>query len=129
MADNDGAQLAPTADPYAAAHCGVPGIGAPCGADLHIRWTADRLIYLTDSARDIGEPMSAGMVSWEVVCEAGHTVLVPPDTAEESYLFGGCTCDPDDGPSPDQFCGHGDLARLRIVLAPAPASEGNDTND
>jgi hypothetical protein len=122
-------QLAQTADPYEFARCGLPGMDGPCGADLHIVWTADRSIYLSDTARDIGSPDNAALITWEVVCEAGHTVLVPPDTAEESYMFGGCNCDPEDGPSPDQFCGHGDLVRLRAVLAPVAAQFKTSTDD
>jgi hypothetical protein len=97
-------------DPHAQAGCALPG----CGADLHITWTASRAVFLGDTVDDLaaGEHHTA---TWEVSCDAGHILLLPPDTAADSYIFGECDCDGDEDFFGD--CGHNDMARLRRVVA------------
>lgn len=96
-------------DPRAEATCALPG----CGEPLRITWTASRGVFLSDTVDDLaaGEHDSA---TWEVACEAGHVVVLPADTGEDSYVFGDCDCEGD-----DVFgdCGHNDMTRLRLVVA------------
>lgn len=106
--------------------CGL----ADCGEPLHIVLTFDRALYVEDTAEDIADPSGHHTSSWEVVCERGHVVLLPPDTANDSYTFGECQCEPTD-PDGEADCGHGDMARLRRVLLPAvpgpvPTTEEED---
>lgn len=100
-------------DDYLGARCGLPA----CGEPLHIVWTLGMGIYLSNTAAELGDPAHAHTSTWHVECEGGHTILQPPPTAEDSYTFGACRCEPTD-PSADGDCGHGDLARLRRVLDP-----------
>jgi hypothetical protein len=98
-------------DPHAEATCSLPG----CRATLYITWTASRAIFLADTADELADPDGAHTASWEVSCEAGHVVLLPPDTAEDAYVFGECDCDGE--PELLAECGHNDMARLRRVVA------------
>lgn len=88
---------------------------ADCGKTLYITWTSTRAVYLGDTADDLAEPDSGHTSSWEVSCEAGHVVLLPPDTACDNYTFGECDCDGE--PDLMALCGHNDMARLRRVVA------------
>ena len=103
---------------YAEARCGL----AVCGQPLHLVWSYSTAIYLDDTAEKLqGPPEGAALTAtWQVECEAGHVLLLPPDTAEDWYEFAGrCICNPD-YPDPDyeQNCPHNDMDRLRSVLAP-----------
>lgn len=97
--------------PYDVAVCGLPG----CGKPLHIVWTMGRTVYLADTAADLADPSGAHTSTWQVECEGGHTILVPIDSAEDSYTFGECNCEPTD-PNDDEWCGHADMDRLRRVI-------------
>lgn len=108
-----GEPLRAVADDYLGARCGLPN----CGEALHIVWTLGKGIYLSDTVADLGDPRCSHTSTWHVECEGGHTILTPPDTAEDSYTFGECRCEPTD-PDAAADCGHGDLDRLRAVLDP-----------
>src|ERR1700677_4063876 len=99
-------------DQYEFALCGLQN----CRQPLHMVFTNDQPIYLSFAADDLTDP-SKSDGSWEVRCEAGHVILVPVDDGEPWHVFGQCRCEPTDPPAPDDECGHGDLARLRAVLA------------
>lgn len=125
-------QLRDGATGYTPAKCSLPGLKGPCGADLHLIQTLSTPILLASTTDDLADIKGAWSETWRVECEAGHTVLVPPDSCEDSYLFGGCRCDPEDGPVPDpeadECCGHGDMARLRaVVLAESAAPAEAET--
>lgn len=78
---------------YVRAQCPLPD----CGEDLHLTWHQGRPVYLYDlGVADKGiEADSAHTQNWEIICEGGHTVMVPG----EAY----CPCDADDCPHDDQF--------------------------
>lgn len=99
--------------PYLQAVCSLPG----CGQVLHIEWVASRPIFLSDNAQDLNDMSHAYVTSWQVNCEAGHTILLPVDSAREHYAFGDCICDPDEVERADDFCGHTDMDRLRSVIS------------
>ena len=101
-------------NPYEEARCGL----ADCGEPLFMTWTSNRAIYLSDTTPALADPSGAHATSWQVECAAGHVVLLPLDTAEDYYEFGGCTCNPDYPNWPRDFlCGHHDIERLREVTA------------
>lgn len=97
-------------EPYAQATCVLP----ICGEPLHIEHTTTSTVYLSDTA--VGLASLAGDVeTWAVVCEGGHTILVPVDTGRDSYTFGVCQDhDGDEDPHTEEC---DDLARLRRVIA------------
>ena len=106
-------QIRDGASNYAEARCGLPG----CGEPLHIIWTSSRAIYLSDTVAELRDPAACLTDTWHVECEAGHVVLLPPDTAEDSYTFGLCTCNYDyPDPAVDGRCEHHDMDRLRAVV-------------
>jgi hypothetical protein len=104
-----------------------------CGADLYITWHSSRPVWTDDNAADLSDPRGGYTSSWEVGCTEGHVVLLPPDTAADSYTFGECdTCD--DPHNPDQTnascCGHGDLDRLRTIVEMGPTDlQRADSNE
>ena len=104
-----------TAGEYEMARCPLPG----CGHDLHMVITSDQPLYLSFTAGDLQNPDGGWDSHWEVRCGAGHVVLLPPDTAEDSYTFGCCRCDPGDPMGRADLCGHGDMARLRAIASEA----------
>lgn len=111
-------RLREDASPYAEARCGLPG----CGEALSITWSYARGIDLRDTREVLCGPGTGNTLTatWEVRCAAGHVVLLPADTADDWYEFGGrCTCNPDyDDAEAGKRCAHNDMARLRAVLAP-----------
>lgn len=104
----------PGARLFAQASCSLPG----CGKALHIEHDLSRPVYLSDTAQDLADVTEAYTSSWRVVCEGGHVLLLPVDSAVDTYTFGQCTCD--DTADPDGFCGHTDLHRLRVVIGTNP---------
>lgn len=116
-------QLREGAGHYEEARCSLPG----CGEPLHITWTGSRAIYLDDTADMIRDPAGALTTSWQIGCEGGHVILLPPDTAEDSYEFAClCVCNPDyPDPEAERMCPHNDMDRLRaVLLAPEAATDG-----
>lgn len=116
QAFNFGPTVGQSDDKYADATCPLPG----CDASLYITWRASRAVYLSDRATDLANPQNAHTRSWEVGCSQGHVLLLPPDTAVDSYTFGECdNCE--NSPEPDArnaaYCSHGDLARLSALVA------------
>ena len=111
------APLSETAGRYEMARCGLPG----CGEDLHMVITSDQPVYLSFTAEDFRNPADWDS-HWEVRCEAGHVVLLPPDHGGDISEFGHCRCDPDAQPDADALCGHGDMARLRAITSEAANS-------
>jgi hypothetical protein len=107
------ATLRPGAERYDQALCCLPD----CDAPLYFSRMESRAIYLTDTAEDIRS--AAHSSSWEVECENGHKILLPPPTAEDDYTFGVCRIADGDGECdhdpPD--CPRHDLYRLRDVLS------------
>jgi hypothetical protein len=103
--------LAPDGDPQSPACCPLPG----CGAGLHMVVITDTPIFLCFSEGDLAT--ADGDQHWEVRCENGHVVLLPPDDARESHVFGECSCGMED---PAGFCGHGDFDRLRQIACEPP---------
>lgn len=106
------ATVGPFEDPYEHAVCPLPG----CGADLYLTATIAFPVYLSSTAADLADISKHVSSGWQIDCTEGHTILVPPPTAEDDYEFGRCKCEPTD-PTEDAYCGHGDLDRLRAVLA------------
>ena len=81
--------------------CPLPG----CFGSLHLVWKMSRPLFAADFSPPGGPetppltPDGAYASTWSVDCEAGHTVLVPVDDAEDMHPFEA-----------------GDLARLRELL-------------
>lgn len=96
-------------DPHAEARCALPG----CGETLLITWTSSRVVMHADTVEELaaGRPETS---TWEVACESGHVLLLPPDTGGDEYTFGDCDCDGEDFFGD---CGHNDMTRLRRVVA------------
>lgn len=105
------------------ARCILPG----CGQPLHITWMASTAIYLDDTAGKLRGPDLALTSTWQVNCEAGHIVLLPPDTADDYCEFAGrCTCNPDyPDVDAERLCAHNDMDRLRAVIMPGKGT-GHD---
>jgi hypothetical protein len=107
--------LSPGHAPGTPACCPLPD----CGAWLHMVVITDTPICLSFSQGD--QFLADGDQSWEVRCENGHVVLLPPGNGAENHVFGECSCDMED---PAGFCGHGDFDRLRqIACEPASADK------
>lgn len=107
--------LRPGAGKYDEARCGL----ADCGELLHIVYKVSQPVYLSFMAGDLAAPATEGgwFTTWRVECEAGHVVLLPPDSGAESFVFGkDCHCDDEDERAADSDCPHGDLIRLRKVI-------------
>lgn len=102
--------LRETSYDYEQARCALPG----CGEFLHMVVISDQPVYLSFAAGDLRRT-EGWDGTWEVRCEAGHVVLLPPGNGRESPRFGECLCEPGEEQAPDDYCGHGDLARLRAV--------------
>lgn len=100
-----------SAEIYEPASCALPD----CGAWLHMVITSDQPLYASFTSSDLAVP-GGWDCAWEVRCENGHVVLLPPDNARDSQVFGQCFCEPGEEPDPDDSCGHGDMARLRKVV-------------
>ena len=86
-----------------------------CGADLHIAWTASRPLFRSDLTEP--EPPAPGeryVASWTVVCEEGHTVLVP-GTGQCGHSDG-CECPDNEGDEVRTFR-RVDLLRLGSLIA------------
>lgn len=103
--------IMPGVSPNTSARCPLPA----CGEPLHITWTLGRPVFLDDTAGLLSNPSNAYTSHWTIDCEGGHTILTPPDTAEDTYTFGACRCEPTD-PDDGTDCGHGDMPRLRTLL-------------
>lgn len=117
-----GEPIHPHAGPLDSALCDLAG----CGQAVHIVWTMSMPVFLSLTAEDLARTGDAYTATWHVECEAGHTILVPPDTAADFYQFGQCTCafDTTTGDErDDSLCQHNDLARLRRVVR-APDDDG-----
>jgi hypothetical protein len=99
----------------------VPCPLALCGEPLHLTYTADQLLYASFTEEDLDGIIPADLPSWEVRCEAGHVILLPPDDGQDNHTFGTCSCDPADvkDHGHDDGCAHGDFARLKEVIAMA----------
>lgn len=115
------AELIEGASTYAEARCPLPA----CGETLHIAWSGQRAIYLSDTAEMLRDPAGAHTTTWRVECEAGHVVLLPPDDGDDYHHFAGiCMCNED---YPDQeaerMCEHNDMARLRALVQGAAAAK------
>ena len=94
--------------------CPLPG----CGQPLHLTWQADQYLYSGLTEAEMRGMIPADLGSWEVCCEAGHVILVPPDDGAEEHVFGVCRCDPDDiaERGHDEGCAQGDFGRLRRLI-------------
>jgi hypothetical protein len=103
--------LSPGYAPDIPASCPLPD----CGAWLHMVVITDTPICLGFSQGD--QFLAAGDQTWEVRCENGHVVLLPPDDARETHVFGECSCGME---YPAGFCGHGDFDRLRQIACEPP---------
>ena len=97
--------LFPDRDPLDVVLCKQPG----CGEPLYMERTISYGIGASDTVHYLqqGEHTS----SWSVGCTAGHVVLLPLDTAGDSYTFAECPVHDDD--EHDESCD--DMARLRAV--------------
>lgn len=118
-------QLAKGAGNYAEARCILPA----CGSPLHLTWSGDHPIYLSDTNEVLRDPDRAASVTWQVSCEAGHVVLLPADTGGDYYEFAGhCICNPDyPDAEAEQMCPHNDMNRLRaVVVFKGVPVEGSD---
>lgn len=100
--------------------CGLPD----CGATLHMVWHYDMAIPAGATVGLLADAKSHHTSSWEVICEEGHTVLLPVDNGGDYNDFGVCKCEPTE-PYEDRWCGHGDMARLARVAAPVPPSSAD----
>lgn len=101
--------------PFIGVRCPLP----ECEAELHITWHASRPIFMDDTAADLSDPREGYTSTWEVGCTQGHVVLLPPDTASDSYTFGACDNCPESpvqDPASAAWCGHSDLDRLRRAI-------------
>lgn len=103
----DGKPLRTVAKQFEDALCPLPG----CHQPLYIVYTMSQPVLLSDTAAELGP--GDWTQTWYVECENSHRILLPPDTAEDSYTFGRCRCEPDE---PEDGCAHSDMARLRQVL-------------
>lgn len=113
-------QVIPEANPsgYEQVKCPMPR----CGEDLYIEYAASRPVFMGDTAEELAEVGTGGAYSsdWKIGCAAGHVILVPIDTAADSYTFGTTQhCAPPGSPEPCDatWCEHGDMDRLRTILA------------
>jgi hypothetical protein len=92
-----------------------------CGQALHLKLMSDQYLYASFTEEDLRGISSGDLNHWEVACEAGHVILVPPNDGAEEHLFGVCRCDLDDVKEHghDDGCSHGDFDRLRRRLVNA----------
>ena len=80
---------------YDAIKCPMKG----CDEDLYMEVTSCTPIMVGSTVEDLADPASAWTQTWKVRCVGGHVVVLPVDTAEDSYTF---DADPE----------HADAARL-----------------
>lgn len=102
-------------DLYARAACGLPD----CEQPLYMVRTESSAIYLSNTAKELATA-GGDTSAWEVVCGAGHTILLPADTGADNYTFGLCDAHEDEDEQHDATCD--DLARLRLVIASEPVA-------
>lgn len=85
-----------------------------CGADLHIQWTASRPLFQSDlNDTQPPAPRERYVATWDVICEEGHTVLVP-DSGECQH-GDECECPDNEGDEIRTFRMF-DLIRLDALL-------------
>jgi len=82
-----------------------------CGSPLHLSFTSDQYLYAGFTRSDLDGIRPDDMESWDIRCERGHVVLLPPDNGEERQLFGQCHCEP--GEDHPEECAAHDFDRLR----------------
>jgi hypothetical protein len=52
-----------------------------CGADLHVKWTGSMSLHHGDiTDPEALFPNDAHTGTWSVICEEGHTILIPTKT-------------------------------------------------
>ena len=107
-------KLIEKADDYALVPCPLP----KCGEPLHLVCTADQCLYASFTEDELRGCRGDDLGQWEVRCEAGHVILLPPDDGAEDHVFGVCRCDPDDIKERGhaEGCAQGDFERLRRLV-------------
>lgn len=112
-------KLIETAGEYDPAPCPLPKRGQP----LHLIYSADQYLYASFTENDLRGTRPEDLATWEIRCEGGHVILLPPDDGRDDHVFGVCQCDPDDikERGHDQGCAQGDFARLRNLVSGSTA--------
>lgn len=105
-------KLIEKAGDYDPVPCPLPG----CGQALHLRLHSDQYLYASFDAEALHGMVSGDLNHWEVTCEAGHVILVPPDDGVDVHLFGVCGCDAEADGGHDEGCADGDFERLRRLV-------------